>query len=370
MRLQAERTKTQNAIELLRQSIASDSFQKGDRLPSTRTLARRLGVSQIVLRTAFKKLEEEGTLECRARSGVYLRQLPSRSKTVAILTELDISDPSSSFFHRCLIDKSKQQLEDAGFNARLHIGRQKMGSQDLGLKLAIDELTRGHDEIGYAAVIMVSGLLDADWRKKCLALKTPVIGPYYAADIFLRSSVILDTAGLIRSGVAALAAKKCRRPAFLTWDPANIPLFRELAQAAGMEFREEWVYSRDDDPRTNGFGYHGFLRVWEANSKERPDAALFADDILFMDARIAIAELGIPVPARLKVATLHNIGSDILIPYPATLLALDPESVAVELAAMAMELAGNPGAKGRQTVFAFKPIEHTPPRRILGATHD
>ncbi|CAN5568544.1 GntR family transcriptional regulator [soil metagenome] len=56
-------------VEQLRFHIASGTYRSGDRLPSTRVLARQLGISFHTVRKAYHVLEAEGVLASRKGSG-------------------------------------------------------------------------------------------------------------------------------------------------------------------------------------------------------------------------------------------------------------------------------------------------------------
>ena len=57
--------------------IAAGEFASGDRLPSERELARKLGVSRPVLREALVTLEISGSVEVRGGSGCFVIGAPS-----------------------------------------------------------------------------------------------------------------------------------------------------------------------------------------------------------------------------------------------------------------------------------------------------
>src|SRR5918997_4964447 len=64
--------------QLVRQfmlGIVSDDLKPGQRLPSTRELARRFRIHSNTVSAAFGDLERAGWLEVRKGSGVYVRQL-------------------------------------------------------------------------------------------------------------------------------------------------------------------------------------------------------------------------------------------------------------------------------------------------------
>ncbi|MFF1674321.1 GntR family transcriptional regulator, partial [Nocardiopsis flavescens] len=56
----------------LRAAVADGSLAEGERLPSSRSLAARLGVSRTVVTDAFQQLYAEGWLEGRHGSGTFV----------------------------------------------------------------------------------------------------------------------------------------------------------------------------------------------------------------------------------------------------------------------------------------------------------
>src|SRR3954464_9291333 len=61
--------------------ILSGDLEPGRRLPSTRELARRFRVHANTVSAAYKQLEDEGLLESRHGSGVYVTDPASQSAT-------------------------------------------------------------------------------------------------------------------------------------------------------------------------------------------------------------------------------------------------------------------------------------------------
>ncbi len=70
--------------ERLRRAILTGQLQRGERLPSTRTLASELGISRFSIVAAYDLLALEGYVESRVGHGtVVSRHLPERSLTAA-----------------------------------------------------------------------------------------------------------------------------------------------------------------------------------------------------------------------------------------------------------------------------------------------
>lgn len=72
--------------EMLRQSIASDEYPVGSRLPTESQLTASLGVSRSVLREAVAALRAEGLLKSRQGAGVYVLRKTSDPSPLSLLT--------------------------------------------------------------------------------------------------------------------------------------------------------------------------------------------------------------------------------------------------------------------------------------------
>jgi len=78
-------------VSQLRSDFYLGRLSPGDRLPSVRELARRLGISPTTVLNLYKQLEDEGFVEGRPRSGTFLRRLgpePERRPRDAWLFDL------------------------------------------------------------------------------------------------------------------------------------------------------------------------------------------------------------------------------------------------------------------------------------------
>ena len=77
--------------ELLRRrvlaGIRSGVLARGDRLPSTRDLATQLGADPRAILVAYRELVDDGLVEMRPRSGIYVAERPSASHIAPGLAE-------------------------------------------------------------------------------------------------------------------------------------------------------------------------------------------------------------------------------------------------------------------------------------------
>ena len=86
--------------QLVRQfmlGIVSDDLKPGQRLPSTRELARRFRIHSNTVSAAFRDLERAGWLEVRKGSGVYVRQLGDDPVQAPLDSRLELDRLISTF---------------------------------------------------------------------------------------------------------------------------------------------------------------------------------------------------------------------------------------------------------------------------------
>jgi GntR family transcriptional repressor for pyruvate dehydrogenase complex len=76
---------TEEVVAQIQELVLSGELRPGEKLPSQRHLAPRLGVSPTVVREAVKILEQKGLLEARAGSGTYVSELTPESFSEALI---------------------------------------------------------------------------------------------------------------------------------------------------------------------------------------------------------------------------------------------------------------------------------------------
>lgn len=81
--------------DALRAAAASGQLRRGDRLPSTRALARHLRISRAVASAAYDQLHAEGWIEGRHGSGTYVTTTPPGPEPAASTQDtVEVSEPT------------------------------------------------------------------------------------------------------------------------------------------------------------------------------------------------------------------------------------------------------------------------------------
>jgi DNA-binding LacI/PurR family transcriptional regulator len=314
-------------------------LRPGGRLPSVRELAAELGVCVETVRAAQRLLADRGELEIRHGSGAYP---PGRKaeRCVGIVSELDLLHPRTSAFFPAVVRRLRCFFAASHVRTEFYMGESQPGERrerpTCG-RLAADVAAGRLD-----GIVVVSAPETDSWRRFLDRLPAPFVGagsPYVAG---------LDPFSLIRLGLRSLAAQGGRRVAILGWAERNTVDDAALASAAaevGLETRPGWI-RHGLHPQLCGAGWEEFREIWTA-CREKPDCLLATDDVLFAEATVAILEMGLRIPGQLRIAAHANAGAEPRVPFPLTLLRVDPAWGADQYGEMLVRLMdGQPVAAG------------------------
>ena len=98
---------TDQVVKQIRELIESGELRPGDRLPSERTLADRLGISRPSVRTGLRILSAMGVLQSRHGSGTFMSSgPPAESQLLRLLAALHGFSPDAMFEARHILEVS------------------------------------------------------------------------------------------------------------------------------------------------------------------------------------------------------------------------------------------------------------------------
>lgn len=297
----------------------SESGRDGQRVASARQLARRFSVSAGTVNHAITVLASEGIVEQRPRSGNFLARLPD-NRHVAVLLEIDLAHPRTTFSARYLAQEITRRLIARGWQVRLYTGhlppdhhadtsraRYSETTCPAFLEAVLQRRLRG-------VVAIESDPLE-QWMEPLRRQGVPVVG---MADDY-DCGVQHDLLGMIHAGVRRLAQRGCRRVALMQWaapmpynpasDQRRWHAFVSALNEAGIPVHMPHVRS-DLCPTTPGAGWEGFREIW-SSGPVRPDGLLVLDDNLMRDAVSGILACGVAVPGDLAIVSLAVRGSGI-----------------------------------------------------------
>ena len=142
-------TAAERAQRLLERTILGGEFRPGDRLPSERAMAERIGTSRNVLREAMKKLETLGLISTEAQSGSYVRDYSSEASFDLVIHLMRNREPADPAAFRSVFE-CREMLETAA--ARLAARRDAKATADELLALSARVEAASDDPAQAAAV--------------------------------------------------------------------------------------------------------------------------------------------------------------------------------------------------------------------------
>lgn len=339
-------------LETLRAEIASR--KPGEKLESQNELAVRFKTSALTVREALSAMADEGLIERRRGSGTYVADRTHRQH-IGVLIEMDIAHPRTSYFYRRVTQQLRVILSERGYREQLYAGHHPPGdwwNGELSCREFLEDLNRGLLR-GLAVVgTDARGSWFAEVRKRGL----PVVGSGTGYEY----NVTIDMRKLMRSGLDYLLAHGRRRLAYMAWGTAED--FVGALRERGVEVRPNWI-RHDLHPSAQGAGWEELREIWAAYP-EKPDGLLISDDILFSDARSAVADLGVRVPEELMIVSHANRGMWFPTSFPVTRIEVDPDACAQAMCATLIDLleGRTPQFKVIETPFWMVPAGgSTPP---------
>ncbi len=335
----------QQVCTTLRSEIVG-RLRPGDKLPNLRELGRQLGVSINTVLAAVDLLSRDGLVEKRHGRGIYVAERARRWR-VGVLSELDLLDSRVGPSFRTTANLLRLQLSDRGAEVQLYVGHAEPG---LG---ASDEPTcpQFWDD---AAAGRLDGAIILDvpstpaWHRRVRACRIPAVGSLTGYEVHP------DQAGMAAVAVQHLAGQGCRRLGLISWH--GEAFFRQAVAEAEASTSEAWIRA-DLDPAMPGTGWEEFREIWSSQAG-RPDGLVVLDDMLFVDAQLAMLELGVRIPQDLRLVAMNVHGASRPPRLPVARLDLDPAKVATVFVDLLLaQLRGEPVSPRRHPA----PFQLIPP---------
>ncbi|WP_294504745.1 GntR family transcriptional regulator [uncultured Victivallis sp.] len=328
VRLNAERSIRSQVAEYYRGLILRGELCPGDRLPPARALARKLGVAEANVHHALGKLAGEGLIVRRPRSGSIVARREPGLRSVAVFIPWR-SLMRGEEFTRLLVRFLVDRFEECG--AECHVLYDTPGGTGRNTlrRLATERRIQG----------IVYRTIESDELKFCHSLNVPFTG---ISSLRLANRVSLYTAELMEKMTEALREAGCRSFGVLTpgrFSSVIVSALHRRADAAGMEFREEWLFDGRHSPESfivdrASFAWNGIARLNAL--PERPEGLMLFSDDLVDGAAMAFYRGGIRVPQDYRLAIHHTRENPVLFPFECTLV---QHSIAEIAGALADQLA-------------------------------
>lgn len=288
----------------LRSAIVSGFYGAGDRMPSYRSLAPELGVSQIVTKEALRRIAAEGFVEARPRLGSVVRDRAAKQWLGRVL--FVYADYDVGYFQTILAEELCERLTEAGWlfsRIAVHARGGSSGRPDFALL----------DAALASSVDLAIVLFDKPAICRHLAAK----GVPYAA-VSQRKSLPGGSVGLTHfDSNAAMPefAASCRaagiRKAVQIGYAKNMCDAAPLLRNAGIAVTTDKLsiaYTRGDFAVIENAGRLAAARLIKSGALDRDTLLFCTDDYLARGAITAMFAAGLNAPEDIRFATWSNCG--------------------------------------------------------------
>jgi DNA-binding transcriptional regulator YhcF (GntR family) len=117
------KSKADQVVDYMTDWLNSGALKIGDKLPSERELAKRLGVSLLTVNKAMARLEDAQLLTRSAGRGTQVANLPSLDAISVICDIFHLTDKNNSPFFSAIVENLQEAAENGGIIPHFMIGR-------------------------------------------------------------------------------------------------------------------------------------------------------------------------------------------------------------------------------------------------------
>jgi len=302
--------------QTLRTEILNDR-RPGEPLSSVRVLRERFGVSINTICAALDILANDGLVEKRHGSGVYMtpRNSPLR---IGILSELNLLDYRMGPYFRMIADKIRCLAAADGAVATLYMGHAELGEASPSDEPTCPQFWVDTAEHRLDGAIILNVPSTQSWDQRIRHSAVPATG------CFTSYRTSLDFPAMARTGVRHLATVGCRRFALLGGGCGEA--FQAAVAEHGGSTCDAWVAADIKSGRV-GAAFGAVVRFWSV-SAEKPDGLVILDDTYLAEAQLHLLQCNVDVPGSLKLAVLAESGAFPACPFPFTALTIDSSEAA------------------------------------------
>ena len=288
----------------LREAIAGGYYEPGDMLPSSRELARVLGVSEIISRAALRRLADEGVVDARPRIGSVVRDRGEkqwRGRVLFIYADYDVG-----YFQTILAEELCERLTEAGWlfsRIAVHARNGDFGHPDFSLL----------DAALTSSVDLAIVLFDRPAIFRHLAAKRVPYAAVSQKKPLPRGAVgvtFFDSNAAMPEFAASCRAAGIRKVVQIGY-AKNMCNAAPLLRDAGIDVSTDKLsltYTRGDFAVIENAGRLAAARLIASGALDRETLLFCTDDYLARGAITAMFAAGLKAPEDIRLATWSNCG--------------------------------------------------------------
>jgi DNA-binding transcriptional regulator YhcF (GntR family) len=302
----------------LEQDIVSGRLKHGERLPNTKDLSEKFGVSVPTIQQGLARLVSKGLVRRSPKLGSHV-DASSLSRRYAVVFGWSPFEIDTRYYSM-LLAHFIEAMDAEDIKSDLHVGLIRERFEVRGRQF-IEAAMEGK----YSCAV----LFDASSELTAWAKRQDIVPCVLPATTDLKESARLGASCLLERGV--------KRPLLVSMMAESF--FNDRAHGIKDElegFAEAFAsYGRSFDPESVKYwdssaleGYTQMRRILESGSL--PDGIFIHHDVLTKGVLPALAERGVRIPQDLTLVTHANKGDAFLSSYPLIKVSFDPALIAAE----------------------------------------
>lgn len=307
---------TEQVANGFQSAISSGHYQQGDLLPPVRDTAATLGVSEIVVRNAVKRLSAAGVVVARPRRGIEVCD-SERHVWQAHVLYLHWSGATSYYSSAQMNGLSRVLHRERVLTTPIYLGEGEARRDFPVLRTMLDS-----QPIALAMLVGVHDKVDVLLARR----KVPFLHLSRDQGSPLAEHVLHIDDELCDDDVVRHVVDCGLRTALVVSMRASVPRLADKMAKSGLAVSH--LMAPPD--RTCGYPENvergGFLalQAYLKDTPKVPDLIYFTDDIMARGAFLALSQAGLRAPEQVQIISTANAGAGPVYSRPLTRVEVDP----------------------------------------------
>lgn len=315
---------TDQLYDGVHRAIAEQYYTGGDRLPTLENIAKNTGASVLVVRNAFRRLIDEGTIVAKRKTGMFIASPQDNNQLqVAILNGY------SSFYYTETALQLSRYLCQKGISS-VHLAPEFRRPQDAPNLRQLEVLLKQKK---------LKAIFTLDNNQEVFDLakqyNVPIFCSFHEPSYDATCVVNYRKTEAINRLLEVCLKENLRKivifsTSHIEWEIGKLStqLFNENINV--MQQSVDILPSPKPIERYQQKGYE-HLSNWLQQGHNIPDMFIFTDDYFTHGALLALTQHGVKVPEDVHVVTTANAGSVPYWPSPLYRIICDPQLLALAL---------------------------------------
>jgi len=314
----------------------------GAKLPTTRELAKALGITGATLTRCLENLESRGVLRCLQGSGIYVEKGVLDRRIGLVFGYNIFAEEESAFGGQILkycATRAADRHEYFSFFLDLPVmkglmnGTEVPAHQDLS-----DALKQG--KLNGIILVGRNSVEQEDWLRS-QGVPVACAEARRGAVSNVPGIVCFDYESLVFQGLERLKRAGCKQVGLLAVLREHEEMFRQGLRKFNLSTHEKWIFTPPTEepiPQTERRDFHThvarkFLELnnWKKDKNSLPDGLIITDDVMTTGACAVFADEGLKIGEDLIICSQANKGSGTLDPLDVLRVEFDPEDMATAL---------------------------------------